>query len=96
MPNYDYYCEPCHEDRILQVKYEQRDMVDCPVCCEPMKRQVSMPMNLRASYPDGMRRKGWQDLKEASKLNVDAAGARAKEKAEIKKEIRKIGVEVEK
>jgi hypothetical protein len=56
-----------------------------------------MPPNFtKASYVDGHKRAGWQDMKEAAKLNKQVATARGDTKKEIKAEIRKMRVRMTK
>lgn len=69
----------------------------CPECEEPAgERAISSPNSTKASFVDGHRRKGWDKLKEAASLNKQRAVAREDTKKELTKEIRKLGVGVEK
>ena len=100
MPNYSYECKVCAagEELILFAKYEERDNQVCPECSTPVTRQISAPNVMRASYPDGTKRKGFQDLKEAAKLNREAAGEKAgsERRKEIVSQIRKMRVDISK
>lgn len=79
-----------------------RPMAECSVppdtevkCCDSVKwrRVYEMPMQMKASYPDGLKRKGWTELKEAAKLEKERAVARTDaQKNEIAREITKMGV----
>lgn len=55
-------------------------------------RVFEAPMQMKASFPDGHKRKGWTDLKESARLEKAAAIARPETKREIKAEIRKMGI----
>lgn len=89
MPNYDYHCITCEEDLIVNVPYAERDRSPCPTCDCLLERQMSMPAVMKASYPDGVKRKGWAELREASKLNKEAIGSKdSGHRKAIEKEIR--------
>lgn len=101
MPTYDFQCLGC--DTIVDhfVPYERRDDPDqvplCLVCGGAEHRRLfPAPRVMSASLPDGTKRRGWSDLKEAAKLNVEAAGSKRDTAREIRKEIKRIGVKVEK
>jgi putative FmdB family regulatory protein len=104
MPNYDYHCAACDTVQTILVPYEKRDDpgVPCPGCGaygpgnECLERLMVMPNTTRASYVDGHRRKGWDDLREANKLAREKAVAKGESRKEIAREIRKLGVRVEK
>lgn len=97
MPTYDFVCSVCSEPEIIQAPYEARDMQLCTICGSPTVRQLSAPHSTKASYVDGVRRKGWADMREASALNKEAAGSSSNEtKAAISKEIRnKLKVDIQ-
>lgn len=93
--NYDYYCVDCDEAHIIRASYEERDSQVCPDCGEGLERLMSMPAVMRASYPDGLRRGKFQDIREASRLNQEAASAKPEIRDEIRKEIsNKMGVKL--
>lgn len=80
-----------------------RPVADCTVppdadsaclCTVPeWKRVFEPPMQMRESYPDGMRR--FNGVREASQLNREAVASNSQEtKREIAAEIRKLGVRV--
>lgn len=55
------------------------------------QRVYEAPMQLKASYPDGHKRKGWAEQREAVKLEKQAAVTGSRQtRAEISKEIRTI------
>jgi hypothetical protein len=66
-------CGVCWDDLV------DREFVDtwtpqCPECGASGIKLIGAPMVLKASYPDGMRRKsaGWKDLREAASLEAAA------------------------
>lgn len=96
MPNYGFLCEDCGTVTEEFHKISGRpDGIVC-ACGGIAHHQISTPAIVgKASFLDGQRRKGWSDLKEASKLNVEAAGTKKQDtKKEIAKEIKKLGVKV--
>lgn len=95
MPNYDFHCDKCDTTEILNVPYEQRDAsYNCGQCGSVLARQFPAPMVARASYPDGTTKR-FKEFKEASKLNKEAAVAKDSTKKEIKKELRKMKVDIQ-
>jgi hypothetical protein len=65
--------------------------VHCPVCRSPAVRTISVPNITRASYVDGTDRgDAHRKLKEAAKLEKQAANMRPEKRSEIKKEINKL------
>jgi len=62
--------------------------VPCPICGENAFRIVSKQMNLmnKAAFRDGYKRKGFDDLKEANKLDAAAAELAPEERGELLKE----------
>jgi putative FmdB family regulatory protein len=94
MPTYDYRCDTC--DSVLTCFYKIADKpqtVKCD-CGGTADAMLGAPMVLKASYLDGQRRKGFADLKEASKLKAMANDSRADVRKDIQKEIKKMGVKV--
>ena len=95
MPNYEWSCEQCGNHWEAVVRYEDRDSPQaCSECGSVGARHFPSPTVLKASYPDGHRRKGWADMKEIARLKVEAAGARKEAKKDIVSEIRKLGGKV--
>ena len=96
MPTYDYLCSDCGITEVVIVRYEDRDEKQlCSYCGrDTMARYYGkMPGITRASYIDSnktARAKELVDLKRAAKLEVDKAGMRAGDRAEVNKEIRKL------
>ncbi len=95
MPNYDFLCRECGTIMIENHKWESRpDGIIC-ACGGIADYTIAMPnINGKASYLDGTKR--FANMKEAAKLNVEAAGARNETKKEIAKEIKRMGVGVSK
>lgn len=99
-PTYDYACTECHALFDVHIRYVDRDDYEkvggCPDCGSiKLERQFPAPMVLKASYPDGTKR--FTDMKEAAKLNREAANSMKQDtKKEIAREIRKLGVRVNK
>lgn len=95
MPNYDFYCGTCDRMEILNVSYENRDTsIHCNECGNLLVRQFPSPMVARASYPDGTTKR-FKEFKEASKLNKEAAVAKDSTKKEIRKELRKMKIDIQ-
>lgn len=94
MPTYTYVCTNCAHvtDARFSLKEERPEIIKCEACYqESAAYTLSAPMVTRASYLDGTNR--FRDMKEASKLNVEAAKSSSQDtKKEISKEIRKMGV----
>ena len=77
MISYDYNCKSCGGDFIELAKYEDRDTVQCPECGPTaiLTRVYRTVNNLKASYPDGFKRSGFQELKIDAKLRAAAMDA---------------------
>lgn len=97
---YEWQCLIC--DEINEISKPIAQCNEKPDSCEfceatdgEWKRIYSMPMQLKASYPDGHRRKGFAEVREAQKINREGieSGDRQK-RTEIAKEIRKMGVRI--
>lgn len=94
MPTYVYYCVDCEraQDAFYTLKETRPDTITCGYCKGVANYQLRAPMVLKASYLDGQRKKEWQDLREASKLNKAAATtSNEQEKKELQAEQQKIG-----
>ncbi len=96
MPNYEYTCDQCETVTIHFRSFERRhEKAEC-LCGAEASYTISAPALMQASYPDGTRRKGFQDMREAAKLSTEAASAKQGTKKEIAGEIRKLGIRVSK
>lgn len=94
MPTYTYRCIHCKEstDGFFTLKETRPNTIPCQGCGKDAEYEMSAPMVLKASFLDGQRKKQWQDLREASKLNKAAAQtASEQEKKELQSEQKKIG-----
>ena len=94
MPTYTYWCNSCEKmlDAFYSLKDTRPDQINCDYCKGVANYQLAAPMVLKASYLDGQRKKQWQDLREASKLNKAAAQTdNQQEKKELQSEQKKLG-----
>ena len=91
MPNYDFICPKCRTEIVEFVKYNERDTVklNCRECDTVLRRKISMPMVMKASYPDGKKREGWSDMVSEAKLREKkvAMDWRSDDVKEINKEL---------
>ena len=106
MPRWEsiiYLCTNCEYEEEDIIESQHRDEpTTCPKCREAMFRKITANIT-RASYPDGVRRKGWDDVrdqraidKEIRKLKIEKRINGISEKVEneitrCKKEKKKIG-----
>lgn len=96
MPSYDFFCDTCESLTIEQFPFRDRpEKIQC-ACGSLAAYQIGMPMVLKASYPDGHKRKGWSELREANKLIREAAKSNHGTAKEIRNEIKKMKVNIEK
>lgn len=87
---YDYKCdvEECEFGvEPIVVSFDERDEQQCPVCGGELTRMFATPLPLRNSYHMGKKRKGFEELKRAAKLETKKAGLPAHKRGEIQKEI---------
>ncbi len=95
----DLLCESCNTtgwDTIPKAEATWENRWDCPSCGteKSVKRIMSAPRIMKASYPDGVKRSGFAELKEAAALEEEAMNSEDYEKRQgIKKEIRKMGIQ---
>lgn len=87
-PTYEYLCDDCSCVTEAQYKHEERPKtIYCKYCGEPAYYMMSAPMIMRASFPDGTKRPGFAELKEAAKIEQKAAVERNPETVkQMKKE----------
>jgi len=89
----DLYCPECNTrswSTVPKTEASYENRWDCPVCHtgQSVKRIPSSPMVAKASYPDGYKRAGFEELKEASKLRIDSSsGLSAEDSAKVNHEI---------
>lgn len=89
----DILCSSCsHAWHDIVEREIQQGPHECPECGNVAgEKQISAPMVLRASYPDGNRR--FSDMKEAAKLKRERAVTRKEDdRKRIASEIRSLGV----
>ena len=93
MPTYTYVCEKCEHvtDSFHKLSDPRPEQVPCEQCGDPARFRISAPMVMQVALPDGTKRKGWQDLREASKLNRQRAEASDSTRKEMTQEIKKLG-----
>lgn len=92
MPSYQYKCAECDIVYTEFRTYEERDLGgQCDLCHVPMKRVfLSAPGQMNVALPDGTKRPGFSDLKEAAKLEADAFDSRPTERKLLEGEINKL------
>lgn len=103
-PNYSYECTNwvCRISFVDNVPMAERDTHyterECPSCREvgSVKRLLDMPNLMQTALPDGTKRRGWNDLREASKINKQMAGLPPEQRGEASNEIKKLNVKFEK
>ena len=84
MISYDFNCKNCHLDFIEYLSYDKRDLpIECPDCGpgSVATRVFRTVNNLKASFPDGHKRAGFQELKADAALR--AASVRAEEQGNL-------------
>lgn len=99
MPRYAFQCEECQYimDRDYRLTEVRPECLSCEACGKNSNYLLIPPLPMLKSTLDGQKRKGYQDLKEASKLNVLASRTDdPKEKAALKNEMKKTRVTFEK
>lgn len=97
MPNYDYHCEAC---QLVTVEFhkigERPESIPCPMCLTNQAAYtIAAPNLMQASYPDGIKRKGFAEMREANKLLREATVSKRDTAKEIRQEIKKMGIKNE-
>ena len=91
MPNYQWECPKCKDIVEYNVPSKDRDsfMLPCDHCGTDRTRLFGMPMVMKASYPDGTKRKGWSDMLATAKLEEAKANFdnKSEERQLINKEL---------
>ncbi len=92
-PNYDFHCSQCDSTTIEHFRIADRpESITC-ACGGTAKFQIAATMIMQTALPDGTRRKGWSEMREASKINKAMAVTKNDStKREMAAEIRKLGV----
>ncbi len=91
----DLYCPACNLktwDTLPKVEATYDNRWDCPSCgaSQSVKRIPSAPMVMKASYPSGTKRSGFQELKEANNLRAEISGLPPTERAKAESEINRL------
>lgn len=91
----DLYCPECNTrswDTVPKTEASYETRWDCPDCgtVASLKRIPSAPRVAKASFPDGYKRAGFQDLKEAAKLEIEKSSYRPEERGKIVSEINRL------
>jgi putative FmdB family regulatory protein len=97
MPTYTYMCDICEtECSELFPMASRPDTVKCPECGGEAEYRIAAPgLVLKEAFLDGTKRKGWAEMKEASKLNRQmSVQPDRKDKDRIAGQIRQLGVKV--
>jgi hypothetical protein len=90
----DIRCETCGlvSDMLID-RSEKDDSWQCPDCPEgtSMKRVfLTAPAVMNAALPDGVRRKGFRELAEAARLEVESYNLAPEKRGHINREITKL------
>lgn len=90
----DFWCEAdgCGHrswDTIPRTEATYENRWDCPSCSAKgtLKRIPSAARVHTRTFPDGYKRAGFQDLKEASRLQAEVAGIKPEDRAKVTSEI---------
>lgn len=85
---YDIKCSQCDFTGEVRQELIGYDVpVPCPACGSEAFRVISVPRLMgNEAYRDGYKRPGWEDLRQASRLDVELAGAPPEKQGEIRKE----------
>lgn len=96
-PIYDFQCISCLHKFEDIVKFDDRDkpgVTQCPICSHlEVQRFIPAPHIAQVSYPDGYKRPGWVDLKEAAKLEIERANKGSldlKERSKLSSEMKRL------
>lgn len=96
MPNYSYQCTQCDSVTEEFYKYSERpDTTQCACGGVANHTITAVGLMVKEAYLDGTRRKGWADMKEASKLNKEIGKQKDDaSKKQIASQIRRLGVQI--
>lgn len=87
----DIRCEKCDLVTDLLIdREEQGGTWECPACQGEMRKTLSAPNITRASYVDGVKRKGFQDQKEIARLESEMFDKPLGERRQYEKSINQI------
>ena len=98
MPTYTYQCRECESFTEDFFKFSDRpDTITCACGAVADHTITAVGLMTKEAYLDGTKRKGFQDLKEASKLNrLSNIQKDGESKRQIASEIRRMGVQLKK
>lgn len=83
-------CDSCGREFDLVVDKRERDLLVPCECGQQARPTFSMPRNLRASHPDGTRRRGFAELREASEIEAASFDLPPAERGKAAAEIAKL------
>lgn len=88
----DYVCTGCdYQDTDRVVRRDEQDSQACPECSTVLTRVLGVPAVMGVALPDGTYRGvEYQKMKEAAKLEKQAANLPVEKRGELRKEIRKL------
>lgn len=89
----DFLCSSCeHRFNLIIERDDKEKPVPCEIasCAQEARPVFSMPLNLRRSFHDGVKRKGFAELRTASELEGEAFSKPLAERGEIMKEVDKL------
>lgn len=94
MPIYDLKCKACNINYEEFKSYEDRFLPGkCEMCGGQTERAFNnAPSQMNIALPDGFKRKGFSDLKEAAKLESEAMDSRADERKRLTDEVKRLRV----
>ena len=93
MPMYDHECQnsKCGKIFMQLARPEERNEVECPYCQESSGQRIYIkaPGLTKATYVDGHKRPGWEDLRQENRLEQKIADTnwRSQENKEAKQEL---------
>jgi putative FmdB family regulatory protein len=95
LKSYDFRCQECGFSFWTTMESGSASWEaswECPECQKPtVKRVPSAPNLMQRALPDGVKRGGgYQELKEAAKLEKESMDLPWQQRAEIRKEIKKL------
>lgn len=95
MPTYEFKCETCESITAEQFPMATRPSKVTCACGGTANYMISIPNVMNVALPDGTKRRGFAELREASRLNRAMAGTSDGEsKKEMEKELRKLNVDI--
>lgn len=98
MPNYDYHCEECESINVENHPMTSRPETSVCACGGKSHYKISAPnLMIKEAFLDGTKRKGWAEMREASKLNKEMVTQKnTADRKKIEKQIKQMGVQIRK